>query len=316
MVRARSGRRWLWALIGAFAVWALVRGLGLDRVTPLVQLISYTPYVAVASVLPVLIALLLQRWWEALVAVAVVAAFGAFVVPRVTAEPAGTGPGGRTLVVMTVNVLAGGADTDRIMSLIRTEKPDLLSIQELTGEAVARLDAAGIDGALPERALRPRDGVSGTGLYSTFPLVEPRGLDERSTFDMARATMRTPGRDLDVVSVHTGPPLPGGPTQRWARDFDLLPRPASGGPLRILAGDFNATLDHHRLRSLLGTGYRDAADLVGAGLTPTWPRGHPLPPVTIDHVLVDDGIEVRSVDVFDVPRSDHRAVVARLRLPA
>jgi endonuclease/exonuclease/phosphatase (EEP) superfamily protein YafD len=285
----------------------------LDLITPLVQLISYTPYVAAASVLPLAFALLLRRWREALAAVAVVAAFGAFVVPRAVAEPGGSGTGD-TLVVMTVNVLAGGADTDRIMALVRAQHPDLLSVQELTDEAVARLDAAGIARELPQRALRPRDGVAGTGLYATYPLIDPRGLADSSTFDMARATMRTPGRDLDVIAVHTGPPLPGGPTGRWQRDFDLLPRP--GGLLRILAGDFNATVDHRELRRLIGTGYRDAADTVGAGLTPTWPNGHPLPPVTIDHVLVDRRTGVRSVRVFDVPLSDHRAVVVRLRLPS
>jgi endonuclease/exonuclease/phosphatase (EEP) superfamily protein YafD len=294
-------------VIAGFALWALVRLAGLDLVTPLVQLISYTPYVAAASVLPLVVSLALRRWREAAVALLVVAAFGFAVVPRAVGGP---GERGTPLVVLSVNVLGGGGDTTRIMDLIRRERPDVVSVQELTDEVVARLDTAGIATFLPHRALRPQPGVSGTGLYGKYPLAAPRGLHPESTFDMARAALRMPGREIDVVAVHTSPPLPGGPVTRWQRDFDLLPRP--GSPIRILAGDFNATLDHRELRNLLGDGYRDAAASVGAGLVPTWPHGGPLPPVTLDHVLLDERVGVRSVEVFDLPGSDHRAVVARL----
>jgi endonuclease/exonuclease/phosphatase (EEP) superfamily protein YafD len=308
--------RWLLrAVVGGFAVWALVRGFGLDTVTPIAQLISYTPYVATASVVVLAAALLARCWREALVAVVVVAAFAAFVLPRAVAGADTAGRDGGALTVLSVNILGGGADVGRVVDLVRREKPDVLSVQELTPEAVARLDAAGLATALPHRALRPRPGVSGTGLFARYPLIAGRGLDQRSTFDMARATLKLPSRDVEFVAVHTSPPLPGPPTGRWARDFGLLPRPDRDGPLRVLAGDFNATLDHGPLRDLLGSGYADAAAAVGAGLVPTWPNGHTLPPVTIDHVLVDDRAGVRLVRVFDVPGSDHRAVVAQLRLP-
>jgi endonuclease/exonuclease/phosphatase family metal-dependent hydrolase len=83
---------------------------------------------------------------------------------------------------------------------------------------------------------------------------------------------------------------------------------------RLLLGDFNATLDHAALRRLIGSGYRDAADAVGAGLRPTWPADV-VPVVTLDHVLVDSRIGVRSVTVHAVPGTDHRAVVAVLAIP-
>ena len=88
----------------------------------------------------------------------------------------------------------------------------------------------------------------------------------------------------------------------------------AGGAPRLLLGDFNATLDHPALRRLIGSGYRDAADTVGAGLRPTWPADA-VPLVTLDHVLVDSRIGVRSVTVHAVPDTDHRAVVAVLAIP-
>ena len=93
--------------------------------------------------------------------------------------------------------------------------------------------------------------------------------------------------------------------------------PASGtGPPRVLAGDFNATLDHAELRRLLDRGYRDAAEQAGVALRPTWPAGRTLPPtVTIDHVLADPRIRVISARSVAIPGSDHRGVLADLLLP-
>jgi endonuclease/exonuclease/phosphatase (EEP) superfamily protein YafD len=95
-----------------------------------------------------------------------------------------------------------------------------------------------------------------------------------------------------------------------------LPAAAPDGPLRILAGDFNATLDHADLRRVLAGGYEDAASVVGAGLHATWPEGRLVPPtVAIDHVLADERAGVRAVSVHTLPGTDHRAVFAELVLP-
>jgi endonuclease/exonuclease/phosphatase (EEP) superfamily protein YafD len=101
----------------------------------------------------------------------------------------------------------------------------------------------------------------------------------------------------------------------WRDDLRSLPG-AGRGPVRILAGDFNATLDHAELRRLLDTGYEDAADEVGAGLRATWPRRWRFPhPVAIDHVLADRRCGVRAFSVHAIPGTDHRAVFAELVLP-
>ncbi|GAA4220881.1 endonuclease/exonuclease/phosphatase family metal-dependent hydrolase [Streptosporangium album] len=71
------------------------------------------------------------------------------------------------------------------------------------------------------------------------------------------------------------------------------------------------------MRELLTAGYRDAADVTGQGFTPTWPQQgwEPVPGVTLDHVLADPRIGVRSFGVHRVPGTDHRAVFAELVLP-
>ena len=87
--------------------------------------------------------------------------------------------------------------------------------------------------------------------------------------------------------------------------------------MRILAGDFNATLDHRELRRLIGRGYHDAAEQAGSGLRMTWPTTKsPLPAlVSIDHVLADRRVKVASARTVAVPGSDHRGVLVDLILP-
>jgi endonuclease/exonuclease/phosphatase family metal-dependent hydrolase len=103
----------------------------------------------------------------------------------------------------------------------------------------------------------------------------------------------------------------------WAEGLRALP--AADGRARILAGDFNATLDHAGLRRLLATGYRDAADVTGEGLLATWPyygrKGETVPPVTLDHVLADRRIALRQFKTLKLPHTDHRAVYTELTLP-
>ncbi|NUR90515.1 MAG: endonuclease/exonuclease/phosphatase family protein, partial [Nonomuraea sp.] len=96
--------------------------------------------------------------------------------------------------------------------------------------------------------------------------------------------------------------------------LERLPR--AGGRPRVRAGDGNATLDHLPVRDLLASGYRDAADAMGRGLSPTWPQyGWGQLGVAIDHVLADRRMGVRDFRVLPLARTDHRAVFAELRLP-
>jgi endonuclease/exonuclease/phosphatase family metal-dependent hydrolase len=133
---------------------------------------------------------------------------------------------------------------------------------------------------------------------------------------MPRARISLPGGGwLRLVAAHPFPPQPGH-VGVWEASLRSLPS-AGTGPPWLLLGDFNATLDHEPLRRLVDSGYRDAADALGKGLIATWGPydGDPIPPVTIDHVLVDERIRVDELSVHDQPASDHRAVVATVTLP-
>jgi endonuclease/exonuclease/phosphatase (EEP) superfamily protein YafD len=122
---------------------------------------------------------------------------------------------------------------------------------------------------------------------------------------------------VELTAVHTMPPVAFPRAVRdWTRDLAGLPAP-DASTLRVLAGDFNATLDHAALRAVLRTGWADAAQRTGRGLSWTWrPLRLPWPRLVLDHVFVDPRIGVAAVDLVRVPGSDHRALVADLVLPA
>jgi hypothetical protein len=120
---------------------------------------------------------------------------------------------------------------------------------------------------------------------------------------------------LRFVAFHSLAPRRRDVPQWWSDVTGVARWCAGQGPV-IIAGDFNATLDHSVFRSAT-TGCSDAAAQRGDGLVPTWPTWLPdwLGP-QIDHVIATIPITAESFDVREIPGSDHRAVIARLRVPS
>lgn len=313
--RRRVSGRLAWIAITPFAAWAVARVAGLERGSIPSQLMTATPYAAAGSLVPLLLAALSRRRVAVAVAVAATAALAASVLPRLSpsAQAAASGP---TLRVLSTNLLFGRADANAVVDLVRRLRPDVVSTQELTPSAVLELDDAGLKELMPHRVLHDEYSAGGSGLYARHPLTELPELFRAVGHNMPTASMTLPGgAQVQLVDVHTFPPL-GRQAALWTEGLRNLPSAASSGPYRVLVGDFNASLDHAEFRDLVDRGYVDAGDVTGKGLVPTWPANRRMPPlITIDHVLADERLSVTAYEVHDVPRTDHRAVFAELRLP-
>jgi endonuclease/exonuclease/phosphatase family metal-dependent hydrolase len=312
----RSG---IWGLAGTCALWSVVRALGLEGDGALVLVVAFTPYAAAGSVLVLAAALLLRVWWAAGVAALAAVVLLAGVLPRWVPDGDGQDADGPRLRVLTSNMLVGGADARTIVDLVRRHRVDLLAVQEFTPDAEGALDAAGLARLLPNRVSYPSPGVEGSALFSRYPLRDDGLRTHPSGFTQARATVSVPGAAaIAVESAHPCAPATPAMAACWHKDLAGEPAASPHGPVRVLAGDFNAALDHAGLRRLIGSGYRDAGAARGQGLTPTWPYDEKwwVPGVTIDHILADRRVGVTGYGVHRVPRSDHRAVFAELRLPA
>jgi endonuclease/exonuclease/phosphatase (EEP) superfamily protein YafD len=315
----RRPRRILVALLAApWVLWALVRTLALDHGHPLVAMISFTPYAAASAVVPLVVALIAREWVVAGVATLALGLFALALAPRVVDGPqlAGAGSSGRPLVVMTANLRFGTAHARDLVRLAREHDVDVLSLQELTPAAVEQLDDEGARRLLPGRVLHPGARGAGTGLMARRPL-RPLVVPRSGAPDQLQAALRLPGgEEVGLTCVHPDPPLSAAGVQDWQAVMRALPAPAAGGRPNVLAGDFNATLDHRDLRRVLARGFTDAADATGEGLHPTFPTMRSLLPITIDHVLVPATIGVRRVRSYVVAGTDHRALVVELVLPA
>ena len=121
-----------------------------------------------------------------------------------------------------------------------------------------------------------------------------------------------------VVAVHAVAPIRY-EMQNWRADLDWLATQCTGGNI-IMAGDFNATLDHMAGRSASAAAVlgecRDAALAAGSAGVGTWPASAPsLLGAPIDHVLSTPNWQVESMRVIgsrDGAGSDHRPIVATL----
>lgn len=290
-----------WLLVALCAGWAAMRLFGLERGYPLVPLVAFTPFVAAGAVLVIVVAALLVIT----------------VAPRALGGPsAPEGPAGPELRVLSANMQFGTGSPEALVALARRTRADVLRVQELTPRGARRLEAAGIGELLPEQILQPGGRGTGIGLYSRVPLALATAPGARRNPLILAAADVEGAPQVEIAAVHPPPPLRGSILPAWRDDLRALPPATPDGQLRILAGDFNATLDHAELRRLLDTGYVDAAAEVGAGLDGTWPHGRRFPPpVAIDHVLADARCGVRAFSVHAIPGTDRRAVFAALVLP-
>ncbi len=303
----------LWGLPSVlFVLFAALRLFGVAGNQYIIGLIALTPYVAAIGLALGVTGLLMRRWVSGGLVMAVALITAASVAPRLVEhkQPDAHGP---KLVVMSANLYVGRADATQIVRMVRDNHVDVLSLQELTPAMSDDLLRAGINSLLPYRMFQPIPGGEGSGLASKYPLTE-EPIADPATFAQPSAIIDLPfGLDPDILVVHAVPGVENPST--WKHELDEMPPAVFNVRPRLLVGDFNATLDHPGMRTLLGRGYVDAGERRGAGMVPTWPAGLWPPPVTIDHVLVDNRAAVDDYRVEDLGGSDHRAVLAWITLP-
>jgi endonuclease/exonuclease/phosphatase (EEP) superfamily protein YafD len=329
----RGPRRRLGRVLAGLAAAAFTAGcaavtlpdlVGLDTRTPFLQLVAFRQWelVADAGVLAVLLVLIrfAHRARPFLVPSAagvlvVVLVGGSIVLPRLISNPVPAT--GTPLTVLSFNTFKGGADPAALAAIIAAQQPDLVSLPEAGVRFAAELGP--LVEPLGYRLETSRD--RGADVDTVTALVSNRLGDV--TFRVGREAKAFPYLEvtggalgpLRFVASHAAGPTPGD-VGRWVSDLKLLQQWCAGSTPAIIAGDFNATLDHSAFRAGMA-GCSDAADQRGDGLIPTW---SPTPGTRffgpqIDHVLATPGIQAETFAVLDSPGSDHRPILTRLRLP-
>ncbi|MCB0947882.1 MAG: endonuclease/exonuclease/phosphatase family protein [Mycobacterium sp.] len=225
--------------------------------------------------------------------------------------------------ILSSNLFKGQADAVSLVGFAQ-RSADVITVAELTSEAVSRFSQAGIDETFPYSHLMPKPGAGGIGMWSRYPLTV-MSAPRHSRVTMPAARLQVPGVRFDplLASVHIMSPVAGdtNTVADWRQgmagakeQLNFFAR-AAGPAAVIIGGDYNSTPDLRQFRDLLTNGYHDAVEQTGAGFAPTYPSDtwHP-PIIVIDHVLTRNAAAA-SIRTLDIPGSDHRALLATIEVP-
>lgn len=268
---------------------------------------------AVAAALVAVVLVWRRRAVAAGIAVLLVVWNALPVVQRALAESPSLACTGPAFTVATVNLQFSNRSQQTALAWLAEHPVDLIVVQELTGAWAQAL--AGSD-AHPHRFLLTREDPYGIGVLSRWALESAGAIDLAGDgLPSIEGIVDIEGRRVRLLGLHTRwPVLPEVARMRdaalvgaagIARDSDL--------PV-ILLGDLNLTPDSPEFTRLLDeSALRDVVS--GRRWRPTWQAGFWPLALRIDHVLVSPQLCVEAVEVGPSIGSDHRPVIARLRLP-
>ncbi|MDX3003050.1 endonuclease/exonuclease/phosphatase family protein [Kribbella solani] len=285
---------------------------GLDEVTPFPQLVAYRPQGLVVLLVLALL-MLVRRGWRIAAALAAVLALvgGALVAPRHFSHARQAPADARQLTIMVANVLGGGANAADVAQLIRDRKPDLVSLPEAQVDVREQINALLQDQQYKGYTAQPGSAVES----ATSVLVAPSlgavtfASDPATTLGNVVVTGGTLA-GVRLIAYHGYPPLTDG-VMTWKHDLQAVRHWCSEDPATIVAGDFNATVDHADFRQALGGYCRSVGPTAGGGLHGTWPADQPAVLRTqIDHVVVTRQLQPERFTTYPIRGTDHRAVVA------
>lgn len=325
----------LFAIATAVIVWP--QFFQLETTFPIAQIVASRALVLAVFAVIALLALLMLiarplRGFAA--SILIVALIGAGATALVGATR-GLGTGSlpqktdAALRVLTWNTNGAAVSAEQIARVIAEQKVDVVALPETSeqvGEQIAiRMRDAGDPMWVHHVNIRP-DVVNGPQAWQTTILISA-DLGRYSVIDSSRdgssntgsvpsaVAMPVNGEGPTIVAVHAVAPREKAMTG-WRSDLEWIADQCPEGDF-ILAGDFNATLDHMTsFGSDGGTMGRchDAASATGNGMMGTWPASvPPLLGAPIDHVMSsDDWRATGSVVLDDAGGSDHRALVVQL----
>ncbi|BDV30996.1 endonuclease/exonuclease/phosphatase family protein [Microbacterium terricola] len=306
-----------------------------DRTFPIAQIVSFRGVLTLAFGVLLVLALLLAlirpirgfAFSIAVVAAAATIANGAIVASRGLGTEGLPATTEDSIRVLTWNT-AGADNADTVAQIAVAMDADIVTLPETTietGEAVA-LAMRDLDHRM--WAYHAEYGEDGWDARSTTLLISPDlgeysviessadGSSNTSTVPSAVA-MPVDGSGPTIVAAHAVAPRQSA-MEHWRTDLQWLADQCGASDV-IMAGDFNATLDHFGGLGFEGGSLgrcHDAASETGNGAIGTWSTEFPaLLGAPIDHVMAGSDWKATGslvLTTLDDSGSDHRPLVVQL----
>lgn len=215
--------------------------------------------------------------------------------------------------LLSSNLYSGNADTQALLDLIRSERADLVFLQEVNGRRSRELSELHED--YPYSLNIPREDKFGIAVLSRRPFNAARVVESPPhKYPTLVVEVAIYGEPVTFVTTHPSPPL--GDVGIDARNIQLASiaelMNAVQGP-RVLIGDLNTSMWAQHYEELV-----DSTGLVNArrghGVLPSWPTRLPFAMIPIDHCLVSEEMTVKDIRTGPHIGSDHLPLIVELSL--
>ncbi|PXA70769.1 endonuclease/exonuclease/phosphatase family protein [Cryobacterium arcticum] len=237
-----------------------------------------------------------------------------------------------SITVLSWNTLGDEPGAENIAALAIAEGADVITLPETTEETgvliAEAMRAAGRPMWVHTLAFDLISKARSTTLLISpdlgdYTVTSAEGSGPPGNTNVLPTVVAAPadGDGPTIIAVHAVAPIQW-EMSNWRSDLDWLAEECSSAADSnvIMAGDFNATLDHFAGHADTGSdqlgGCRDAALSAGSAAVGTWPTWAPrLLGSPIDHVLATPNWrvdEMRVIGTEDGAGSDHRPIVATL----
>jgi len=233
---------------------------------------------------------------------------------------------GDGVAVLSSNLQYSNPAADACVRDLVMHQPDYMVVLEMTDETRKKLDDAMNDYVLLNRGEGPLGMLAGIWAHERVKdAVESSGVAKVGARGDLLPWVRTKvnGQPLTLLAVHLTAPDTKKNLASWNQSFADLDEYAQSTPGHLMvAGDFNAVLDHGGMRHLTRT-LRDSASSLGKRHSMTWPTdGYvfkkflPWPVMGIDHALLSGNLRVDTYKEYRIHGSDHAALYLKVSTDA